>query len=249
MINGDEFECPYYGLLRPLSAEEMAELRASIIARGVVQPVAITPDFKLIDGYHRATVAAELGLRVPYRMEEYAEAKRAAALDLNLCRRHLTPHQLREARASRVQRVGVARSEGESLSTIADREGVSREQVRQDIKAATVKGLTVEPETIKGKDNRTRRAKPTRSKPKPVPAPEPPGEPDDQDEDSADTLSGVDVAEWAERFRVLALLIAQEQDPERIRSYLHAVVYLARQCEQAMQDVGLIRQEAIGSTG
>jgi predicted phage gp36 major capsid-like protein len=81
------------------------------------------------------------------------EAKRTA-IDRNAARRQMDAEAIQAAKLDRVARVAEARSEGKSLRTIAEEEGIDTKQVQRDLKAtsgvdtvhtSTVKGLTVEP--------------------------------------------------------------------------------------------------------
>jgi DNA-binding CsgD family transcriptional regulator len=178
------YRIPFDHLFRPLTPDEAAGLRASVEANGVLAPVltydspAHGPDC-VIDGANRAALAAEFDADLPVRKLRGLtdEAAEALAESLNADRRHLTPEEQRERRAERVKRVAGKRAEGKSLRTIAEEEGVSPEQVRQDVKDATVKGLTVEPEKVMGRDGKER---PAARKPAPdtPAAPEPPAPPD-----------------------------------------------------------------------
>jgi hypothetical protein len=90
-------------------------------------------------------------------------------------------------RAARIHRVAEARQEGNSLRTIAEKEGVSLGQVQRDLQeSSTVSGGgTVAPTDgkVKGRDGKTRTAKPKRQ---PKPAPERSAEADGEPEGSAE---------------------------------------------------------------
>ena len=163
-IGTRKFKILFPDLLRPLTDREFADLRESIRREGVLSPVIVTQDDGVIDGIHRLRAAKAEGLRrVPVVVKPESPARaRDLALTLNTDRRHLTPDELQRVRAERIERVAAKRAEGKSLRAIADEEGVSPEQVRQDVKQATVKGLTVEPAggTVTGRDGKTRTATP-----------------------------------------------------------------------------------------
>jgi hypothetical protein len=76
----------------------------------------------------------------------------------NELRKQFTREFLQAQRQQRLARVAYARQEGKSLRAIACQEKRSHEQIRKDLKTATVNGLTVEPPDgkTKGKDGRLR---------------------------------------------------------------------------------------------
>src|SRR4051794_30564891 len=51
--------------LPPLSAEELAGLRASIALHGVLVPIMLAEDGRIIDGSNRKEIADELGVECP----------------------------------------------------------------------------------------------------------------------------------------------------------------------------------------
>ncbi|MFY1688818.1 ParB N-terminal domain-containing protein [Plantactinospora sp. WMMB782] len=95
-----------YQLLPPLSAEEYAALRADIEAHGIRVPVDVDEAGQVLDGHHRAAIAAELGIDCPTRvvpgLDE--EGKRQHAMALNLARRHLTQADRRRLIAAELRR-------------------------------------------------------------------------------------------------------------------------------------------------
>jgi ParB-like chromosome segregation protein Spo0J len=80
-----------YQLFSPLSPEEYDALRADITARGILVPIEYDQDGNLLDGHHRAQIAAELGIDFPRLVRNFAtEAERRHhVISLNLYRRHL----------------------------------------------------------------------------------------------------------------------------------------------------------------
>lgn len=141
-------------------------LKADIAERGLENSIWLF-EGKVLDGRNRYRALIELGIFSPGHCEQFdgdAEAAAAFVDSQNLHRRHLSQADQERLRSERIQRVAEARREGKSLRTIATEEGVSPEQVRQDIQAATVKGLTVEPEggKVQGRDGKTRTATPAR---------------------------------------------------------------------------------------
>src|SRR5436305_15199376 len=82
--------------LPPLSAEERDGLRASIALHGVLVPIMLTEDGRIIDGNNRKQIADELGVDCPEVVQTglAEEEVRALARSLNLARRQMN----REAR-------------------------------------------------------------------------------------------------------------------------------------------------------
>jgi hypothetical protein len=166
-IGKREYRLAYSHLFRPLSADERQRLKESIQSYGIQMAVMVDEADHVIDGGHRLEIAAELGLEsVPVTIikDLNAEQKKALALSLNRDRRHLTLKEQKAARLERVQRVAKKRQQGKSLRAIAQEEGVSESQVRQDVGAATAQGCALE--TPKGKiiglDGKERRARKTK---------------------------------------------------------------------------------------
>lgn len=86
-----------YQVMPPLSAEEYQELYEDIKANGVMVPIVVDEDEVIVDGHHRAKIAAELGIPCPEEMiaGKSESEKRNIAFTLNLKRRHLTREQRR----------------------------------------------------------------------------------------------------------------------------------------------------------
>ena len=87
-----------FQVMPPLSAEEYAELKADIQARGVMVPIEYDEAGAVLDGHHRLKACTELGLKewpsvVRLGMDE--AAKRTHARKLNMARRHLNQEQRR----------------------------------------------------------------------------------------------------------------------------------------------------------
>lgn len=90
---------PYHDLIPSLSEQEYAALRADISAAGrIEQPIVIDQTGAIIDGHHRARIAADLGLSpkniptlmLPGLSEEEGVGR---AISLNVKRRHLSDQQ------------------------------------------------------------------------------------------------------------------------------------------------------------
>ena len=73
--------------------EVYAALKADVAKRGIQIPIDVDQDGNVIDGHHRAQIAAELGIDCPRRVLTFAsEAERIEhAVKMNLARRHLDP--------------------------------------------------------------------------------------------------------------------------------------------------------------
>lgn len=88
-----------YQVMPPLSAEEYAQLKAAIQARGVQVPVEVDEHGAVLDGHHRVAICRELGIaewpQIVRRGLSEAE-KRTHARQLNLARRHLNRRQKRQ---------------------------------------------------------------------------------------------------------------------------------------------------------
>lgn len=86
-----------YQVMPPLSAEEYQELYEDIKANGVMVPIVVDENEVIVDGHHRAKIAAELGIPCPEEMiaGKSESEKRNMAFTLNLKRRHLNREQRR----------------------------------------------------------------------------------------------------------------------------------------------------------
>lgn len=95
-----------YQVMPDLTAEEYAALKADVAANGVRVPVDVDEAGVILDGHHRAAVAAELGIDYPTRVVDGLDeaGKREHALAVNVARRQLTREQRRELVAAEVER-------------------------------------------------------------------------------------------------------------------------------------------------
>lgn len=102
-----------YQLMPPLSAEEFAALRADVAEHGIRVPIDVDEHGVILDGHHRARVAAELGVALPTRVLTglTEQDKREHAVAVNAHRRML----------SREQRRGLVRAELERDPDRSDR--------------------------------------------------------------------------------------------------------------------------------
>src|SRR3989304_9936398 len=112
----------------PLSADEYAELKADIDARGVLVPVEYDEFGEVLDGHHRVQICEELGITEWPRVVRIglSEAgKLTHARQLNLARRHLDREQKRGLIAQQLRETPqtsdrqIAESLGVSNSTVS----------------------------------------------------------------------------------------------------------------------------------
>jgi ParB-like nuclease domain len=101
-----------YQLLPPLSPVDEAALRAHIEKHGVLVPVLVDENGSIIDGHHRAKLAAELGKECPREVIEglSEDEKRLLAVKLNALRRNLTREQI-DAAVALALRIAPERSD------------------------------------------------------------------------------------------------------------------------------------------
>jgi hypothetical protein len=143
-LDGVTYRLVFAALFRRHTPAERVRLATSIRRHGVRVRV-LTYDSStwgrrcVIDGASRLELAAgadeSVNLTVPVQHlgDLTDEAARELALTLNADRRHLTPEEQHAARRERIERVAAARAAGDSLRTIAEREGVSLGQVQRDL--------------------------------------------------------------------------------------------------------------------
>ena len=91
--------------LPPLSGEEYTGLRASIARHGVLVPILLTPDRRIIDGNNRKAIADELGIACPESVQAGLDEEEVRALSrsLNLARRQLNREQRRQLVADQLR--------------------------------------------------------------------------------------------------------------------------------------------------
>jgi ParB-like chromosome segregation protein Spo0J len=84
-----------FQFLPALAPDDYRRLRDSIAERGVEVPIVVDEDGNVLDGHHRARIAAELGVYCPRTVRDgMSDAeKRLLAVELNLARRQLTDGQ------------------------------------------------------------------------------------------------------------------------------------------------------------
>lgn len=157
-----------YQLLPALDEDQRASLRQSIEMNGILQPIEVDEDGRILDGHHRAAIAAELGIACPSRtINNLDEAgKRKYAITVNLMRRQLD-------RIARSTLVAQLRTEGMSLRAIAAETGIPKSEVGRSVQQLSQLGQLDQPSRVKSLDGKERPAvqpKPVVAQPKPVPA-------------------------------------------------------------------------------
>ncbi len=87
-----------YQLLPELTTEEFTALRDDIAERGVMVPVEVDDEGRVLDGHHRARACEEMGINYPVvvRSGLTETEKRQHARRANLLRRHLSRQQRRQ---------------------------------------------------------------------------------------------------------------------------------------------------------
>jgi len=85
----------HYQLAPPLSEKDRRRLRDSIAEHGVLIPVSVDQDGRLLDGHHRREIAAELGVDCPTQEIHCTseEARLSVSATLNADRRQMTDGQ------------------------------------------------------------------------------------------------------------------------------------------------------------
>jgi site-specific DNA-methyltransferase (adenine-specific) len=138
-----------YQLLPRLTDEEYAGLKGSIRQQGVLEPIVVDEDGTVIDGHHRAWIAADLGVDCPRRVVSglSVEQKRAHAIAANVYRRQMSREQRREM-------VGRLRELGMSTRRIAEVAGVHHSTVADDLVELPV-GNPTPSSPIVGSDGKT----------------------------------------------------------------------------------------------
>jgi ParB/Sulfiredoxin domain len=115
-----------FQIMPPLSTDQEAALRASIEARGVVQPILVDQHGRIIDGHHRKRIADELGIDCPVELQNIAsdDEGKDLAVELNAARRNLNERQTRQLIIEETER-----KPDESARGLAERIGCSHPTV------------------------------------------------------------------------------------------------------------------------
>lgn len=165
-----------YQLLPALADDQRDALRQSIEENGILQPIEVDEDGRILDGHHRAAIAADLGIACPSRTINNLDepGKRRYALTVNLMRRQLD-------RAARGALVAKLRAEGMTVRTIAEEIGLPKSTVSDDLRQLSDAGQLIQPERIVGRDGKERpAARPQTASPVPNSEPAPSVRSDDQ---------------------------------------------------------------------
>lgn len=130
-----------------------AAMRSSIKRFGVLVPVAIDQQGRVIDGHHRSRIANELGVECPTTTLTVAsdDDAREIARTLNADRRQLSEEERKKV-------VADLRQEGHSVRAIAGALGVGKSTVHEDLDELSAAGQLTEPKQVKGLDGRSRPA-------------------------------------------------------------------------------------------
>jgi len=117
-----------FQLLPRLSDQEYRDLYEDIEANGVELPVLVSESGEIVDGHHRAEIAAKLDIPLPTQtLTGYTDAElRDKAVRLNVHRRQLT----RDQRDELIRRL---RSDGMTQQKIADSTGVDQATVSRTL--------------------------------------------------------------------------------------------------------------------
>lgn len=182
-VGGRTFTALFPDLFVPLTADELAILRAEIEADGVTSAVIVDEEDGVIDGLNRLAIAEQLGLRgVPVVVLEglTPDEKRDKARAYNFGRRQSTAEQVAAFRSNAEKRRAVEQALQEnpekSDRAIAEEVGVSHmtvNRVREELKP-TVTKLQSESATRTGRDGRTINVA-NIGKREPAPEPDAPG--------------------------------------------------------------------------
>lgn len=142
-----------YQLLPALDDDQRDSLRQSIETNGILQPIEVDEDGRILDGHHRAAIAAELGIACPSRtIDNLDEAgKRKYAITVNLMRRQLD-------KTARSALVAQLRAEGMSLRAIAAETGIPKSEVGRSVQQLSQLGQLDQPERVKSLDGKERPA-------------------------------------------------------------------------------------------
>jgi len=104
-VQVQEEETPFQ-VMPELSAEEYRALKEDIKENGILVPITVDEDGKIIDGHHRLKAAEELGIDSPpvqVRSDLSREEKRSMAWKLNMQRRHIDTNTKKELVQDRIK--------------------------------------------------------------------------------------------------------------------------------------------------
>lgn len=150
----------FKGLLDPLSAAELGQLEANIVAdKRALDPVVIWKETRIVmDGHNRLDICKtrDLPYKVVFLSFPNTPEGRTNALQWIIQhqtgRRNLSADAKAKLAEWRRERIARLHQEGESNRTIADKEKISESTVRRDIKET---GAAIQsPEKVKGRDEK-----------------------------------------------------------------------------------------------
>lgn len=135
---------PRYQHFHPLAASQFEQLKKDIEQKGVLVPIIVDENDKVIDGHQRRAVCAELHIECPKTVMAglSEDEKHILSIVLNVFRRHLTASERQPALAELAQL-------GWSSRRIAEAVGVSHQTVSRALKSGGPSGppANVDPET------------------------------------------------------------------------------------------------------
>ena len=119
-------------LLPPLRTEERDALEASIKAEGVLMPILVAEDGRIIDGRHRSELGKKHHKKVEKIVFEGTEAEaKAKAFQSNFARRNLSPDQRRDALKKMRLVARELKEEGKTQADIGVLLGVAQQTVSE----------------------------------------------------------------------------------------------------------------------
>lgn len=188
---GTTYKCPFSERFRRHTKDERLTLQSSVEQYGIKNAIIVYTDAEhgddcILDGEGRLTaITTKPNVKAVFKHagKMTTDAAYEQAKIYNDHRRQDDAESVAKRRSERIERVAEARAEGKSLRAIAEEEGVSAEQVRKDVAAAGVKGLTPEPEKVTGKDGKKQSAK--KKKKSAAATPEPVKQSDDEPDEKA----------------------------------------------------------------
>lgn len=123
---------PHALLLPPLTEAEYEALKADIAEHGILYPVILDEDDRILDGVHRVRIAEELGIDPPATRHTGLDEERKLhlAVGLNMRRRHLDADRRRDLVRS------LSDDQGLSIRQIASVTGWSKSTVHRDLQAS-----------------------------------------------------------------------------------------------------------------
>jgi site-specific DNA-methyltransferase (adenine-specific) len=116
-----------------LSAEEYRALKADIKENGIIVPITVDGDGRIIDGHHRYKAAQELGIDDPpiqVRDDLNGDAKRSLAWRLNMQRRHVDGTTKKDLIRDRIEQL-IERGIDKTDDEVAEEMGCTQQWVSE----------------------------------------------------------------------------------------------------------------------